>query len=123
MASKRGKKSERTSKTPEVSHVEERPTEKELIPGKGFYERDWLVCMNMLSMHLISYQNVYTRGPCSSFIRKNLNMVPKVTCYTFSKKCLQRFYWLLHGFGTCLPTLVLPISILSGKRFVLSTLI
>lgn len=41
MASKKGKKAEKQNKTPEVVQAEERPVEKEIVPGKGFYENDW----------------------------------------------------------------------------------
>ena len=44
MAARKGKK-EKQAKTPEVTQVEERSTEKEIAPGKGFYESDWSVCM------------------------------------------------------------------------------
>lgn len=41
MSSKKGKKSEKQNKTPEVIQIEERPTEKEIVTGKGLFESDW----------------------------------------------------------------------------------
>ena len=41
MASRKGKKAEKQPKTPEVVQPEERPVEKEIVPGRGFYEKDW----------------------------------------------------------------------------------
>ena len=43
MASKKGRKSEKQNKTPEVVQAEERPAEREIVPGKEFYENDWFV--------------------------------------------------------------------------------
>lgn len=43
MASRKAKKEKLVNKTPEVAQVEDQLKEKELIPGKGFYESHWWV--------------------------------------------------------------------------------
>jgi hypothetical protein len=45
MASRKGKR-EKQSKTPEVSQVDEQQKEKEIVPGKGLYESQWMKLMD-----------------------------------------------------------------------------
>ncbi len=54
MASKKGRKSEKQNKTPEVVQIEERPAEREIVPGKEFYENDWFV----VNVHTIRLQPI-----------------------------------------------------------------
>ena len=41
MASRKAKKEKLVNKTPEVTQVDDQLKEKEIIPGKGFYESHW----------------------------------------------------------------------------------
>lgn len=45
MASRKAKKEKLVNKTPEVTQVDDQLKEKEIIPGKGFYESHWLKLM------------------------------------------------------------------------------